>query len=397
MSFPVPEQDILNSIVRRYFRVDDITQGDPAKDFLVRYRGQLLMDSIEAFDGLSEALRHYRLTPLFRKDENDGHIVMLVPSLPDPKPSNAWINVALFLATVLSVIYIGTYMVEPEMLAGATSDQEILWLSLLHGGFPYAASLLSILLAHEFGHYLMTRYHKTVATLPYFIPVPIGLGTLGAVIVWKQPPRNKRTLFDVGVAGPLAGLVVAIPVVLYGLYVSKTGLVTQAPNSVMEGNSILYLLSKYIIFGKLLPAPASYGNLSPVLYWIRYFFTGYPLPIGGTDVHISPIAMAGWVGLLVTALNLIPAGQLDGGHVMYVLFGQKLKLIFPVIIVIMGLLSYFYFGWWLWIFLLLIFGRQSADPLDQITELDPGRRALAYFMIFVFIMVFMPIPMISLG
>jgi membrane-associated protease RseP (regulator of RpoE activity) len=184
---------------------------------------------------------------------------------------------------------------------------------------------------------------------------------------------------------------------LYGLFVSKTGPVLASPGGFIEGNSILYLLSKFVVFGELLPAPASYGNLSPLVYWLRYFFTGRPVPIGGTDVFISPIAMAGWAGLLVTALNLIPAGQLDGGHVMYVLFGKKLKFALPVIIALMAILGFFWSGWWLWIALLFFFGRQSADPLDQITELDPGRRALAYFMIFVFILVFMPVPLMPLG
>jgi membrane-associated protease RseP (regulator of RpoE activity) len=207
-------------------------------------------------------------------------------------------------------------------------------------------------------------------------------------------PRNKRVLFDVGIAGPLAGLVVAIPVVLFGLYTSKLGSIT---GGLLEGNSILYLLAKYAVFGQLLPAPATYGTLSPVLYWIKYFFTGLPVPTGGLDVMISPIAMAGWAGLLVTSLNLIPAGQLDGGHVMYVLFGKKLKYALPVIISLLTLLGFFWSGWWLWVALLLFLGRQSADPLDQITELDAGRRVLAYFMILVFVLVFIPVPLIMLG
>jgi hypothetical protein len=395
----LPEQDLLNSMIRRFFRVNDVTLGDASSEYLFRYRGQLLVDSIQAFDELTAALRPHNLMPLFRKDENENgvHIILLVPSLPDPKPSNLWVNVVLFLLTVISVVWTGMNFTDPEILAEAGSDLQMLWFSLLHGGIPFAVSLLGILLAHEFGHYLMTRYHQTAATLPYFIPFPTLLGTMGAVIVWKQLPRNKRILFDVGIAGPLAGLVVAIPVVLYGLFVSKTGPILPSPGGFIEGNSILYLLSKYIVFGQLLPAPASYGDLSPFLYWVKYFFTGLPVPIGGTDVFISPIAMAGWAGLLVTALNLIPAGQLDGGHVMYVLFGKKLKYALPVIIAFMAILGFFWSGWWLWIALLFFFGRQSADPLDQITELDPGRRALAFFMIFVFILVFMPVPLMPLG
>jgi len=392
-----PDQDVLNSLVSRVFRIDDVTLGGTGAEFLVRYRGQLLTDSIEAFDQLTALLRPHQLMALFRKADDGGHIIMLVPSLPDPKPSNFWINIGLFALTVISVVWTGMGYTDPAQLAGTVDGSPgYLWLALLHGGFPFAVSLLAILLAHEFGHYLMTRRHNTAATLPYFIPFPTLLGTMGAVIVWKELPRNKRILFDVGIAGPLAGLVVAIPVVLYGLFVSKTGPVLPAPGGFIEGNSILYLLSKYVVFGQLLPAPASYGNFSPFLYWVKYFFTGLPSPIGGTDVFISPIAMAGWAGLLVTSLNLIPAGQLDGGHVMYVLFGKKLKYALPVIIAIMAVLGIFWNGWWLWIALLFFFGRRSADPLDQITELDPGRKTLAYFMILVFILVFIPVPLMPL-
>ena len=392
----IPEQEILNSIIARVFRIEDFTMGKTGESFLFRYRGQLLTDSIEAFDHLTAVLRPYQLMPLFRKEEDDRHVIYLAASLPEPKPSNMWINIGLFFLTVLSVIWTGMGYTDPALLAGASGTVQQMWLSLIHGGLPFAVSLLGILLAHEFGHYFMTRYHKTSATLPYFIPFPTLLGTMGAVIVWKELPRNKRILFDVGIAGPLAGLVVAIPVVLIGLMGSKTGIVLPSPGGFIEGNSIVYLLAKFAVFGKLLPSPASYGDLSPMLYWLGYFFTGQPLPTGGLDVFISPVAMAGWAGLLVTSLNLIPVGQLDGGHVMYVLFGKKLKYAMPVIIGLMAILGIFWNGWWLWVVMLLFLGRRAADPLDQITELDPTRRVIAYLMILVFILVFIPVPLISL-
>jgi len=400
----IPDQNELNaffdelkSIISGVFKIDDITLGDNSGEFIVRYRGQLNMDSIQAYDQLAALLRPHQLTPLFRKAEDGRQIILIIAILPDPKPSNIWINVVLFLLTVVSVVWTGMNYVDPALLAVATSNAQMLWLSFLDGGLPFAVSMLGILLAHEFGHYFVTRRNHTAATLPYFIPFPSLLGTMGAVIVWKELPRNKRVLFDVGIAGPLAGLAVAIPVVLVGLFLSKTGPILPTAGGFIEGNSILYLLAKYAVFGQLLPAPATYGTLSPVLYWLQYFFTGLPVPTGGVDVYISPVAMAGWAGLLVTSLNLIPAGQLDGGHVMYVLFGKKLKYAFPVIIALLTLLGFFWSGWWLWVGLLFFFGRQSADPLDQITELDPGRRALAYFMILVFILVFIPVPLILLG
>lgn len=390
----LPEPELLTSIVSRVFRIEDVTAGE--QDYLVRFRGELFIDSVEAFDQLSERLQPYGLTPLFRKEKDGQQVIYLVGSLPAPKKSNISINILLFVLTVFSVMLMGVDVQEtpPGDALG------LLWFLLrnIFSGWPFALSLLSILLAHEFGHYLAARRHKTAATLPYFIPMPFSiLGTLGAVIVWKELPRNKRILFDVGVAGPLSGLVVAIPVLLYGLSISTIGPVQAGESSFLEGNSILYLLAKFIVFGRLLPEPASYGGLAPALYWLRYFFTGTPAPYGGVDVFISPVALAGWAGILVTALNLLPVGQLDGGHILYTLFGRKLRFAFPVILVLMGILGLFWSGWWLWVFLLFLFGRQSAEPLDQITELDAPRRALAWLMIFIFILVFTPVPMIVLG
>ena len=135
--------------------------------------------------------------------------------------------------------------------------------------------------------------------------------------------------------------------------------------------------------------------MSPVLYWIRYFFTGQPFPWGGMDVVISPIAFAGWAGLLVTALNLIPAGQLDGGHVLYVLFGRKARAFLPVILAALVLLGFVWIGWWLWAFLIFLLGRLYAEPLDQITPLDPTRKAVAILGLVIFFLVFTPIPLIA--
>jgi len=390
----LPEPEVLNTFISRLFRIEDVTVGEQEKEFLYRFRGQLLGDSMEAFDQLADFLRPYQLTPLFRKEPDGGQVIYIARSLPKPRSSRIGVNAVLFILTIFSVMFAGVEV--PPALANDQWGAFLYTLKNIFSGWPFAASILSILVAHEFGHYLMARWHKTQATLPYFIPFPTLLGTLGAVIVWQELPKNKRTLFDVGVAGPLAGLIVAIPVLLYGLYTSHLGPIEPPPPGMaglLEGNSILYLLAKFIVFGQLLPSPAAY-EISPLLYWLRYFFTGTPLPLGGLDVQLNSIALAGWAGLLVTALNLLPAGQLDGGHVMYVLFGKHLKKAFPILIAIMAVLGFFWSGWWLWVALLFVFGRQSAEPLDQITELDAPRRALAWVMILIFILVFMPVPMI---
>ena len=418
MTFPEPE--VLNNLVRRVFRIDDITLGDP-RSLIVRYRGQLLSeDSAAAYDQLSESLRPYGITPLFRR-EDGAQVVLLVPSQPAPKPTRAWINVVLFLLTVFSVMLAGAR--PGEELPADTLGQITLLLRSILTGWPFALSLLGILLAHEFGHYLMSRHHKTPATLPYFIPLPFSpLGTLGAAIVMQGTPKNTRVLFDIGVAGPLAGLIVAIPVLWIGLTLSALGPVEDAiypplkageqayctptahladgsytcsTDNSLEGNSLLYLGMKYLRFGSLLPAPADYQGQTPLVYWLRYFFTGGPIPIGGQDVFIDPVAFAGWAGLLVTALNLLPAGTLDGGHVVYSLFGEKAGKAFPFILLFLVMFGFFWTGWWLWAVLLLWLGRVHAQPLDQITTLDPPRKALAVVVILIFILVFAPVPFVT--
>jgi membrane-associated protease RseP (regulator of RpoE activity) len=153
------------------------------------------------------------------------------------------------------------------------------------------------------------------------------------------------------------------------------------------------LLLKVIVKGQLLPHPFTYAGVAPLFYWIRYFFTGTPLPAGGLDVTLHPIAWAGWAGLLVTSLNLIPAGQLDGGHVMYVLLGKYTNRLLPFILGGLVLLGFVWNGWWLWAALIFLLGRYHAEPLDQITQLDPKRQALALLGVLVFILVFMPVPL----
>jgi membrane-associated protease RseP (regulator of RpoE activity) len=257
--------------------------------------------------------------------------------------------------------------------------------------------MLAILLAHEFGHYLAARYHNTAVTLPYFLPFPGSLlGTLGAFIQLKEPPRNKRVLLDIGLAGPLAGLVVAIPVLLIGLSLSHLdqfpAFIRAGDGIGLEGNSVLYLFSKYLVFGQWLPTPASYAGVEPVVYWLRYLFTGLPTPLGGTDVILHPIAWAGWAGLLVTALNLIPAGQLDGGHTIYALFGKRAERALPVVLVGLAVLGLYWNSWWLWVVLILLMGRGHAQPLDQITKLDTPRKILAVIGLLIFVLIFIPIP-----
>jgi len=383
------EIEQLTRTVAQVMRIDDVTTGDPQKTYLVRYRGQILGDTTQAYERLAAQLKTYQLTPLFR-NEKDQHAIILLQGLIEPKASNPWVNLVLFLFTLLSVIFAGALNSANELFAELLRS--------LPSGIPFAVSLLAILVAHEFGHYLAGRYHKTHVTLPYFIPFPLSpFGTMGAFIQLKEPPRNKRILLDIGIAGPIAGLVVAIPVLLYGLSLSKVEPIALAPGQgfTLEGNSILYLMAKFLVFGRLLPAPANYDGVLPLVYWVRYFFTSQPLPLGGQDVMIHPVAWAGWAGLLVTALNLIPAGQLDGGHVMYVLLGKGARKLWPVILAILIGLGFVWSGWWLWAVIIFFLGRIYAEPLDQITQLDGRRRLVALAGLVIFLLVFTPVPLVQ--
>jgi len=389
--------DKITAIVARVLQINSTIWGSSEHNFVVNFNGALRGDSVEAYDQLAFALQPYKLLPLFR-NENEQHAIILVDAPPDTKPYNPWINLLFFALTLLSVLTAGAlYNFDGPITENFLRDVSHL-LHLLSSGWPFAASMLGILLAHEFGHYIAARYHKTDVTLPYFIPFPLSpLGTLGAFIRLKTPPKNKRILLDIGIAGPLAGLVVAIPVLFYGLATSDvhTLPLTMVPGQVFEGNSLLYLGIKYLVHGQWLPAPSGFGGLNPILYWVRYFFSGLPLPNGGVDVMLNDIAWAGWAGLLVTALNLIPAGQLDGGHISYVLFGRRIRKFRPVILGFLLLLGIFWSGWWLWAAMILFLGKTHAEPLDQITPLDAGRKAVAVFGLIVFLFVFIPVPLIS--
>jgi membrane-associated protease RseP (regulator of RpoE activity) len=388
----------IDSLVARVLRVEDKTAGGEKDRYLLRYRGQIYNeDTVAAYDQLADLLRPHHLTPLFRWD-GDRHAVLLIPAQARPQTGNPRLNLILFIATLISVLVTGINFGQPNLPQGALPAA----LALIASSLPFTISFIAILTAHEFGHYLVGRYHGVRLSLPYFLPLPfISLfGTFGAMINMKEQPKNRRILLDIGLAGPLAGLVVTVVVLLVGLSLSTLNPLPAAAaattsGTMLEGNSLLYLLLKFLRFGQLLPAPASYGGLPPMLYWLRYFFTGQPLPFGGLDVSIHPVAWAGWGGMLITSLNLIPAGQLDGGHVLYVLLGRKraTKLL-PVILALLVLLGFVWNGWWLWAVVLFFLGRVYAEPLDEITPLDPPRKAMAVLAIFIFLLVFIPVPLV---
>jgi len=256
----LPENtEVLDSFVRRIFAVQDITMGTPQSGYIRRYRGHLIgADSAAAYDALVDLLKPYSLTPLFRQ-ENGEQVIMMVSSQPEPKPSRPGINLLMFILTIVSVLASGGL----TSLEGALSSNPLVAAGqLIQAGWPFAVSLLAILAAHEFGHYFAGRAHGVHVTLPFFIPLPFTpLGTMGAFISMKEVPKNKRVLMDIGVAGPIAGYIVSIAVILIGLSLSRLDVIGWRP----------YL--PLVIWNKSIPpAPSHYpdciGQLGFCLVWL---------------------------------------------------------------------------------------------------------------------------------
>jgi membrane-associated protease RseP (regulator of RpoE activity) len=348
----------------------DFVMLSPHSQLLMTFRGRLRMDSEVAYRQLDNLFISYDLLPVFRQEKNH-HVVHVIQGRVKPASGGVLMSVLLFIATVLSVLLVGTQFAIAEIAYNNPLLGQLLFNDLpnqLWRGWPYAVSIMAILGAHELGHYFMTRKHRTAASLPYFLPFPFGIfGTFGAAIRLREPMRNRKVLLDVGASGPLAGLAFAVPILFIGLATSQVNPIGS--NGFQEGNSIFYALAKIIVFGRFLPD-------------------------GSVDVYVNQLAWAGWTGLLVTGLNLIPVGQLDGGHIMYSLFGKRARLAFYPLIGALLLLTIFLANQLLiFVLLILLLGNYHAVPLDDITPLDKRRRSVAILTLLVFFLVFVPIPL----
>ncbi len=392
----------LRSAVGRVMMVEKV-EAAPGEASTLAFAGRPTVPADQMYDSLSPAFAQQGMTLLLRREK--GLVLAIgVPRLAPPGRPNPLINAGLFLLTLLTVGYAGLVNGATYLRPEATSLAELRLTSpdAIFLGIAFTASFLGILLAHEFGHYLAARRHGTPVSLPYFLPLPGSpLGTLGAAIRLLAPPKNRRVLIDIGMAGPLAGLVFAVPLLLIGLALSRVEPLPATSsgfvNLTLEGNSIVYLLAKWFVTGQWLPSPASFGGVPPAIYWVRYFFLGLPAPIGGVDVLLHPVAWAGWTGLLITALNLIPAGQLDGGHAMYVLAGRRARALVPFLIAGMLLLGTVWSGWWIWAALVFFVGRTYAQPLDDITPVGGLRRWIALSGVILFLLLFVPVPFRQFG
>jgi membrane-associated protease RseP (regulator of RpoE activity) len=380
MSTPYVEMDQtvsqLRSALGDVYAVESSTVARTKPEAVI-FRGKLLTDSDSAFDKIRPRFESLGFTPqLERMDGRD--VVTAMPGIVRAHESNPLINLVLFVLTVASTFVTGGFY-------GAEAGFNVL------NGVLFTVSLLTILGAHELGHYFVARHYNAPVTLPYFIPLPLisPIGTMGAVIRLKAPFVNRKRLFDVGIAGPLAGLVFAIPILFIGLSTSPVGAAIVCPPGAgcQEGNSIIYALAKYLVFGKFLPS-------------------------GGEDVLLSPVAWAAWVGLFVTALNLLPAGQLDGGHIAFALFGRRARVVGWVVVAVLFVLAlpsligfpynlsfvipglYYpgYIGWFVWVGLIYLTGVNHPVPLNDISDLGMGRKLVGALAIVLFVLLFTPLP-----
>lgn len=285
-----------------------------------------------------------------------------MPPAAVPRPPRLWLHVLLLVATLITTIIAGALQQGVNPLTAPM---------LLYKGLPFSLTLLLILGTHEMGHYLVSRKHELDVTLPYFIPappIPFIIGTFGAFIRIRSPIRDKRALLDVGCAGPLAGVLISIPVILVGLKLSTVTVMAGGEEGLTLGEPLLFKLLSWVALGHL---------------------------SSNENVILHPVAFAGWIGLLVTALNLMPVGQLDGGHVTYALFPDYHRYIsFSVLglLVVCGVL--FWHGWLMWAVLLTFLGWRHPPPYFYWLPLDRRRRILGVITIVVFILTFSPAPFV---
>jgi membrane-associated protease RseP (regulator of RpoE activity) len=373
MASPLPssgdasELDRLRTLVSTYFPVYETRVGPQSVLFAIHVDLATLEDR---FDAMRQDLWTRRYVPILRKQGGEEFVEVI--RRPTIKPFQGWVNIALLGATVATTAFAGSLIWLAYVGGNALG-----WNDVAYGALFFALPVMTILGLHELAHYLVARHHHVEASLPYFIPVPppFLFGTFGAFISIREPFPDKKVLFDIGAAGPLAGFAASIPIALAGLYLSIHSPVVPLTYC---GPSV---------FG------VDYGNL---LIGTPLFWYGLSLFFPPSIVSLSPLALAGWVGLLVTAINLLPAGQLDGGHVFRALFGDRSRyLSYGVVVILFAIGLLYYTGWLFFGVLILFLGARHPPPLNDLSPLDAKRYALGMFVAGVLITGFVLTPLAS--
>lgn len=356
-------EDLLRRNVEDVFRVE----RQEVRGATFAWGGTLLVEPARALALIEPRFKPFGYTPFLGR-QGDLVWIRAVPLGQVSEPARYRTNLVLFALTVLSTLAAGCLVNGSFPFVTFNPLRQPIRLL---DGVPFAFTLLAILGTHEFGHYFTARYYGASVSLPFFIPAPPPLflfGTLGAVIRMRSPARDRNSLFDIAVAGPLAGLVVAVPALLLGLSWSRVGMLLPEHSGLTFGDSLLLRFFTWLVFG--------------------------PIP-QGMDVFVHPVALAGWVGLFVTALNLFPVGQLDGGRIAYALFGPwHRRISIGTFVGLMALGAVFRSANWI-VFaglILLLMGFHHAPPLDDLTPVSRRRYALGVFCLILLVLLIPPVP-----
>ena len=345
-------ESLISSIENFLKEVMDI-ECSKMEHFYLVWEGTLKIPEKDALNFIKEKSDGLNLTVAF-KNKKEGIAVAFRPKL-EIRESKKWINLLLLVITFLSTLAAGAIQQGVNPFIPITN---------LIQGLPFSLSIMIILGSHELGHYFMAKKNKVDTTLPYFIPGPTIIGTFGAVIKMKSPIRDKNSLVEIGASGPIVGFIFATIALLIGLSLS-TVVSVSGEEGVTLGNSFLIKFLTNI-----------------------YFFD---LP-EGKDVLFHPIAFAGWLGYLVTAINLLPVGQLDGGHIVYALIGEKHRIIGYFMFAIVILLIPLWPGWAIWAILFLVIRFRHPPPLDRVSPISRRNKIIGIIALLIFILTFMPAP-----
>jgi Zn-dependent protease len=392
----------LQAEVSNFMHLGDVRTS--ARGDSIIFIGRLISGAEETYRDLRDRLRPYGYTPMLRKDGDNDVVVALRGLAPGVAPaprqdgqlapparpsseaeippswpgraaqaaprarigSSLWLHGGLLAITTITTLLAGASFSNVNVFRAlrlfVNGGNVAALLQTMVAGVPFAATLLLILGVHEMGHYVAARLHGVKVTLPYFIPAPFGLGTFGAFIAMKSPVENRKALFDVGLAGPIAGFVVAVPLMIVGLMLSS---IVPAVGGGMLGRSLL-------------------------VTWLINLFQPHA---AGFAVQLHPIAIAAWFGLLVTAFNLMPMGQLDGGHVAYAILGKAARpLAFATFAGLLAMGYFFWSGWYTWAVFALIIGLSHPQPANDITPLDGARKFAGLLTFVLFLLLITPKP-----
>ncbi len=360
-----PELDRLRGMVARYFPVYETRFTPYSVLFLVHAEVATLA---APFDELRRELWPLYYVPQIRLEH--AEFVIEVIRRPVQKSWGLYVNAALLVATVVSTVFAGAFLWVSYRGGTALTGTDLLW-----GGVYFAAPLMLILGLHELAHFVVARRHHLDASLPYFLPVPppiLIFGTFGAFISLREPFPDRKALLDVGAAGPIAGFLVAIPVTLLGLHLS---LGSPALSPAFCGLTTLGVDYQNLLLG-------------PSAMWA---VLGLFVP--GASANLQPLAIAGWVGLLVTAFNLLPAGQLDGGHIARALLGKRSTYAsFAVLLILVVLGAFYYFGWFLFAFFILFVGLRHPPPLNDLSPIGWPRIGVGVLAVAILVAGFTLVP-----